>query len=182
MTHSEILDFWFTELSEDERFNGGVAVDEKIRERFSDVHAAAAAGELWKWRVTPEGALAEVIVLDQFSRNLYRGKRKAFASDSQALVLAQAAIEKGFDTQLATNRRLFLYMPFMHSESKLIHVEALRLFAALGNEGSLTYEHIHKDIIDRFGRYPHRNKQLGRKNTPEEDAYLVDTKHSFFKS
>lgn len=182
MEYKKVLDFWFEECTENDRFNGGERVDLLITERFYDLHTKVAAGELWQWRATPEGSLAEIIVLDQFSRNLYRGKPEAFVFDGQALMLAQVAIEKGFDTELSDQERLFIYMPFMHSESRVIHKEAISLFTTLGNEGSLKYEHIHKEIIDQFGRYPHRNKQLGRQNTPEEEAYLHDTEYSFFKS
>ena len=182
MKYTDVLKFWFEELDDEGRFGGGEEMDKTITERFTDTHTAAAAGELWSWRENAEGALAEIIVLDQFSRNIYRGEGKAFAADNQALTLAQVAIEKGFDQELPEDQRLFIYMPFMHSESKLIHVEALKLFEALGNEGSLKYEKVHKEIIDRFGRYPHRNEQLGRAYTEEEKAYLEETEHDFFKS
>lgn len=182
MEYTTVLKFWFEELTGEEQFGGGEELDRKIAERFSDMHAAAIANELWQWRATPEGSLAEIIILDQFSRNIYRGKGEAFAADAQAVALAQIAVEKGFDQSLSEDKRLFLYMPFMHSESKVIHKTALELFEALGNEESLKYEKIHKEIIDRFGRYPHRNQQLGREHTEEEKAYLEDTSHSFFKS
>lgn len=182
MNYKDILDFWFEELTGKDRFMGGEALDRKIAERFSDVHAAAAAGEYESWREVPEGALAEIIILDQFSRNLFRGKKAAFATDAMALELAQVAIEKGFDQKLDRDKRLFLYMPYMHSESKEVHQEALKLFTALGNEESRKYEIIHKEIIDRFGRYPHRNKQLDRESTPEEIQYLEESEESFFKS
>ena len=182
MKYQDILDFWFQELSHTERFSGGEVVDVKIGERFSRLHTQAVAGELFAWRTDARGALAEIIVLDQFSRNLYRGKGEAFAADGQALVLAQWAVTSGYDQQLSETERLFLYLPFMHSESKKIHEEALRLFTDLGSEEALKYEKIHKDIIDQFGRYPHRNAQLGRLSTAEELQYLKDEEHDFFKS
>ena len=182
MEYTHVIDFWFNELAEADWFSGGAQIDQLITDRFMSVHSAAVAGELWTWRETALGSLAEVIVLDQFSRNLYRGQATAFASDGQALSLAQVAITKGFDVDLTSDQRQFLYMPFMHSESKLVHVEGLRLFTALGDEGNLKYEIIHKDIIDQFGRYPHRNQQLGRESTPEEIDYLSNTQESFFAS
>lgn len=182
MKYENVLDFWFGELSDDDRFNGGERIDTLIKERFSDVHKAAAAGELADWRENQVGSLAEVIVLDQFSRNIYRGMPEAFASDEMALALATKAIEKGFDQELPPDKRLFLYMPYMHSEVQEIHEIAVKLFTDLGDSEALKYEKIHKDIIDQFDRYPHRNKQLGRENTPEEEAYLSSTEYGFFKS
>ncbi|MFI7918815.1 DUF924 family protein, partial [Acinetobacter baumannii] len=117
---------------------------------------------LWSWRKTPEGRLAEIIVLDQFSRNIYRDQPESFAYDGLALALSQEAISLQLDAQLNPEQRSFLYMPFMHSESKLIHEFALKLFQRLGNEINLSFEKKHKVIIDRFGRYPHRNAILGR--------------------
>lgn len=182
MQYKEIHDFWFKELSAEERFSGKKEIDEEITSRFARVHKAVAAGECADWRDEPEGAVAEVVVLDQFSRNVFRGENQAFAYDGQALVLAQVAIEKGFDQQLSTEQKLFLYMPFMHSESAAIHGTALELFEALGEPEALKYEKIHKDIIDRFGRYPHRNKQLGRESTQEEGEFLTENTHDFFSS
>ena len=139
----------------------------------------AKQAELWTWRENAEGRLAEIIILDQFSRNLYRDQAAAFAQDAQALTLAQEAIRLGLDQQLAPEQRSFLYMPFMHSESKLIHEEALKLFEALGNPINLDFEHRHKVIIDRFGRYPHRNAILGRESTPEEIEFLKQPNSHF---
>ena len=182
MQYTDVLDFWFGELTPDDQFSGGARVDALITERFSDVHAAAVAGELADWRENQVGSLAEIIVLDQFSRNIYRGKRAAFAADEIALLLAAQAIEKGFDTALPHDKRLFMYMPYMHSELPQVHEVALKIFTDLGDESALKYEKIHKDIIDRFGRYPHRNKQLGRENTREEEEYLHSTEYGFFNS
>lgn len=149
------------------------ALDELIRSRFATLHAVASAAELFSWRVSARGRLAEVIILDQFSRNLYRGTPGAFASDSLALALAQEAVALGADLQLEPTLRAFLYMPYMHSESKLVHTEALRLFSAPGLERNLKSELKHKAIIDRFGRYPHRNLALGRISTAEERIFLA---------
>ena len=180
MIQDDILSFWFTELSPEEWFHGGAAVDQVIRDRFVAVHQAVAAGECWEWRDTPTGVLAEIIVLDQFSRNIYRGKADAFGCDGQALLLAQVAVGRGYDAQVSEIERPFFYLPYMHSESAVIHTEALRLFTALGSEEHLKFEHIHKDIIDRFGRYPHRNAVLGRTSTAAEEAFLAETDYSFY--
>ena len=175
-----VLEYWCTTLSAAERFGGGAAIDQAIRERFADTHAAVAAGECWKYRTNARAALAEVIVLDQFSRHIFRGTADAFAYDGQALVLAQHMIAQGFDRELSSAERLFCYLPFMHSESGAIHADALPLFESLGDAEALKYEHIHKDIIDRFGRYPHRNEVLGRQSTPEEETYLAHHHEDFF--
>jgi len=175
-----VLEFWFEELGSEDWFAGGEQLDTQISKRFFDVHQAVAAGEYWKDRTSGEAYLAEVIVLDQFSRNMFRGTAKAFAYDGQALILAQQAIIAGVDTKLNTSQRQFLYMPFMHSESAVIHEEAAILFASLSNEEALQFEKIHKDIIDRFGRYPHRNQVLGRESTPEEKVYLENNHEAFF--
>jgi uncharacterized protein (DUF924 family) len=178
----EVFSFWFEQITHKERFGGGDKIDSLITDQFLTTHQQVAAGEWWQKRTTPVAYLAEVIVLDQFSRNLFRGQSAAFLYDGQALFLAQQAIAVGFDKQLPPDQRLFLYMPFMHSESQKIHEAAVPLFASLGIEESIQYEQIHKDIIDRFGRYPHRNKQLGRPSTAAEIAYLQETSESFFNS
>jgi uncharacterized protein (DUF924 family) len=156
-----------------------VSFDSLIAERFGKTHQAAVLGELYGWRKQPEGRLAEIIVLDQFSRNLYRDRPAAFSADPMALALAQEAIAGAHDQSLPANRRLFFYMPYMHSESRLIHLEAVRLFTALGLQENLEFELRHKAIIDRFGRYPHRNALLGRESTPEELAFLQAPGSSF---
>lgn len=178
----EVLRFWFEELSQEDWFAGGEELDHKIKDRFSDIHGQVAAGEFWQYRTSAHSVLAEVIVLDQFSRQLFRGSAQAFAYDSMALTLAQQVIAAGFDQQLNVDERMFLYMPFMHSKSQAIHVAAVPLFESLGIEETLKYEHIHKDIIDQFGRYPHRNEQLGRESTPEEKEYLEKNQESFLAS
>ncbi|MEP3349712.1 MAG: DUF924 family protein [Marinomonas sp.] len=177
--YKDIIDFWFTELEPKHWWQKDTAFDAMIQSRFGPLHEQAKAGELFSWRETALGSLAEVIVLDQFSRNIYRDKPESFACDALGLALAQFAISKGFDTELTAAERSFLYMPFMHSESKLIHVEAVKLFESLGNESNLEFEHKHKAIIDRFGRYPHRNAILGRVSTPEEVEFLKQEGSSF---
>jgi uncharacterized protein (DUF924 family) len=176
----QVLKFWFEESSEDDWFKDAKTRDGEIKERFAELHSRVVAGDFWKERTGASAYLAEVIVLDQFSRQIFRGSGQAFAYDALALSLAQHAIVAGYDQDLPERERMFLYMPFMHSESRSIHAEAVKLFESLGNESSLKYEHIHKDIIDRFGRYPHRNEVLGRQSTPEEIEYLSSTKEDFF--
>lgn len=167
-----VLDFWFRELVPADWWSAREAVDALIRARFLGLHASAARAELYAWRRTPRGRLAEVIVLDQFSRNIHRGTPGAFAQDAQALVLAQEAVAAGADAALAPAERAFLYMPYMHSESPAIHALAVALFATPGLEENLDAELRHRAIIERFGRYPHRNAILGRASTPDEIAFL----------
>ncbi|MFZ5722632.1 MAG: DUF924 family protein [Pseudomonadota bacterium] len=174
-----VLDFWFRELAPPAWWKVDPELDAAMRRRFGALHRAAARGELWSWRDTPHGRLAEVIVLDQFSRNLFRGTAAAFAQDPLALALAQEAIRAGTPAALDVPGRMFLYMPFMHSESPAMHEEALRLFAEPGLEYNLDFERRHKAIIDRFGRYPHRNAALGRESTPEETEFLKQPGSSF---
>ena len=167
-----ILHFWFTELSPKQHFAKDAALDETIRARFVATLEAAARCELFAWRATPSGRLAEIIVLDQFSRNVYRDTARAFAQDALALALAQELVASGGDAQLPLAQRSFAYMPYMHSESPVVHKEALRLFAQVGLENNLDFERRHLAILERFGRYPHRNAILGRESTVEELAFL----------
>lgn len=175
----EVLHFWFKELTPAQWFAVDRGFDHQLAERFAAVHRAAAAGELYTWRRAPSGRLAEVIVLDQFSRNIHRGTANAFACDGMALVLAQEAIAVAADRELPPPQQAFLYMPFMHSESRLVHEQAMRLFAAPGLESNLAFEMKHKAIVDRFGRYPHRNAALGRASTAAELAFLQEPGSSF---
>jgi uncharacterized protein (DUF924 family) len=174
-----VLAFWFDEATPAQHFRKDPEFDAAIRTRFADTHSAAARCELSAWRDTAEGRLAEIIVLDQFSRNLFRDDARAFAADSLALVLAQEAIRAGVDRELPPARRAFLYMPFMHSESRAIHVDAERLFRQPGLEHNYDFELKHKAIIDRFGCYPHRNSVLGRTASAEEEAFLKGPGASF---
>jgi uncharacterized protein (DUF924 family) len=179
MNPRDVLHFWFDEATPEQLFEKDAAFDAEIRARFGETHREAAHGELAAWRDTPEGRLAEIIVLDQFSRNLFRDDARAFATDGMALVLAQEAIRAGADRAIPAARLAFLYMPFMHSESRTIHIEAERLFRQPGLELNYQFELKHKAIIDRFGRYPHRNRVLGRASTPEELAFLEQPDSSF---
>lgn len=172
MTPDTVLDFWFTECTPKDWFTKSDELDAKIRERFSNMHEAITKGYTEEWRATPEGRLAEIIVLDQFSRNMFRGTPKAFESDQLALTLAEEAVALGDDMKLEPSQRRFLYMPYMHSESREVHERGLKLFEALGEAETLKYEKKHKEIIDRFGRYPHRNEILGRTFTPDELTFM----------
>lgn len=173
MQAQEILHFWFQELNNRQRFAKVNAQDTAMRERFGATLQAAARGELFGWRTTPLGRLTEIVVLDQFSRNIYRDTPGAFAQDPQALTLAQELVACGQDQTLDLAQRSFAYMPYMHSESLVIHTQAVQLFAQPGLEGMLFFEKKHQAIIARFGRYPHRNALLGRTSTPEELAFLA---------
>lgn len=179
MNPEAILTFWFDELEPRQYFVKDASLDATIRQRFADTHAAAARGELYAWRDSVHGRLAEIIVLDQFSRNLFRDDPRAFACDPMALVLAQELVRSGSAHDLPAARRAFAYMPYMHSESPRIHDIAVRLFSEPGLEGNLKFEHSHKAIIDRFGRYPHRNAVLGRTSSEGELAFLKEPGSSF---
>ncbi len=177
--HRPILAFWFEEIEPRLWWVADPDFDALVRKRFQSVLAQAAQGELYGWRQTPEGRLAEVIVLDQFSRNIHRGTAAAFAQDGLALVLAQEAVATGALAVLSPEQRSFLLLPYMHSESRLIHVQAERLYAEHAPAGNHDFELRHKAIIDRFGRYPHRNAILGRESSAEEIAFLAEPGSSF---
>ncbi|WP_199063065.1 DUF924 family protein [Serratia sp. ASV30] len=170
--HQHVLDFWFEEIDPVMWFRKDDEFDRVLRTRFGQLWQAASQGELAHWRATIKGRLAEIIVLDQFSRNLFRNTPRSFACDGMALVLAQEAIATGLCENLTVEQRGFLYLPFMHSESALIHQQALELFRQLNNGDQLEFEIRHKAIIERFGRYPHRNEILGRESTLEEQEFL----------
>ncbi|MFV7771761.1 DUF924 family protein [Shewanella marisflavi] len=178
-TPDEILKFWFEEIEPKAWFAKDLAFDQGIKTRFGELLTQAINGELYHWRTTPQGRLAEIIVLDQFSRNIHRDTPLAFAADPMALALAQEAVAAGVDKQLQPKQVPFLYMPYMHSESRAIHEVALILFNREGAENNLAFEQRHKAIIDRFGRYPHRNAILGRQSTEEELAFLAEPGSSF---
>jgi uncharacterized protein (DUF924 family) len=172
MDATDILRFWFDEIEPAQWWRADPAFDAQVRDRFGPVLRAATAGELHAWRATPEGRLAEVIVLDQFSRNIHRGTPAAFAADPMALALAQEAVAGGHDQALPVPRRAFLYMPYMHSESRAIHALSAQLFSTPGLEKNHESGLRHRAIIERFGRYPHRNAILGRESTAEELEFL----------
>lgn len=178
-TEATVLKFWFEELTPEQQFKKDKQLDMTIRDRFLELLERTIAGECASWRLTAQGCLAQIIVLDQFSRNIFRDSARAFAQDSLALAVAQDAIQKSFAQQLNVKERAFLYMPFMHSESLMVHEHAVKLFSEPGLEMNLDFEYKHKVIIEEFGRYPHRNKILGRVSTPEEIEFLKQPNSSF---
>ncbi|MCW8879353.1 MAG: DUF924 domain-containing protein [Kangiellaceae bacterium] len=175
----DIIKFWFEETQPKFWFTKSEQFDQLIRDRFESSYLAATHCELTHWRETPEGRLAEIIILDQFSRNMYRDSAKAFAFDSLAVALCQEAIRTGDDQKLDVQKRKFLYMPLMHSESLVVHEQAVQVFNQPGLEDNYEYEIKHKVIIERFGRYPHRNKVLNRESTAEEAEFLQQPGSSF---
>lgn len=177
MKPDDVIHFWFRETKPAKWFAQDDSFDELIRNRFQSVHDQASRGELSHWRKNAEGRLAEIIVLDQFSRNIYRNSPRAFAQDMIALTLAQEMVELGLDREIPEDWRPFIYMPYMHSESLIIHETAMKLFE--GHEENLRFERLHFDILKKFGRYPHRNSILGRSSTPEEVAFLKTPGSSF---
>ena len=177
--HDSVLQFWFKELEPAQWWRVDPKLDRTITERFGELHERAARAELFEWRTSPHGRLAEIIVLDQFSRNIFRGDARAFAADPLALALSQEAVSVQADRVLAPVERAFLYLPWMHSESKAIHEVALRLYREWTPKENYDFELRHKAIIDRFGRFPHRNATLGRESTPEERAFLAEPGSSF---
>lgn len=180
-----VLAFWFGQPGDTDYgqpksawFRKDPAFDEAIRSRFLPTAEAALAGRLADWAETPRGALALLVLFDQFPRNLFRGDPKAFAGDAQARAIADRLIERGWDAELAPVERLFAYLPLEHSESLADQERSLALFTALaathpGFDGHLDYARRHHEIISRFGRFPHRNAILGRPSSPEEAAYLA---------
>ncbi len=179
MQARHVLSFWFEELDSKRRFAKDAALDALIGQRFGAHLQAAARGELSHWRSDAAGRLAEIIVLDQFSRNIHRDTPLAFAHDAQALTLAQELVAGGGDAALPLSQRAFAYMPYMHSESLAVHAQALPLLSQPGLENTLNFLHRHTDILRRFGRYPHRNAILGRVSTPQELAFLQEPGSSF---
>jgi uncharacterized protein (DUF924 family) len=170
--YRQVLSFWFEEIDAKCWWAKDHALDQKIRQRFSGLLEQARQGELFAWRSEATGRLAEIIVLDQFSRNIHRDTAQAFAQDGMALVLAQEAVTAGALGQMDEDQTGFLLMPYMHSESQAIHLIAEPLFRQHASANNHKFELKHKAIIDRFGRYPHRNAILGRASTPEEVEFL----------
>ncbi len=175
----DVLTFWFKQLDKKQWFKKDASVDADIRSRFEPVYWQAGRGEHSHWREDDRGRLAEIIVLDQFSRNMFRDQAQAFAFDPLAVVLSQEAIRAGADQSLTADEKAFLYMPLMHSESPVVHQQALAVFDQPGLEENLRFEKAHWRIIERFGRYPHRNEVLGRESTEEELEFLKQPGSSF---
>jgi uncharacterized protein (DUF924 family) len=188
---ADILDFWFGRPGDagygqprGEWFRKDAGFDAEIRSRFLPAVEAALAGELTAWADDRQGILALLILLDQFPRNLFRGEARAFAGDQQARRLAETTLAKGWDQNLSAVEKLFVYLPFEHSESLADQERSVALFSALaaghpGCEGFLDYAHRHHEVIARFGRFPHRNAALGRPSTPEETSYLAQPGSGF---
>jgi uncharacterized protein (DUF924 family) len=175
----DIIQFWFEEITPKQWWIKDQEFDRLLVDRYQSLLESAVKGELFSWRETILGRLAEIIVLDQFSRNIYRDDARAFVADPMALLLSQEVVrQQGYDG-LSSNQMQFLFMPYMHSESLLIHKEAIKLFDKPGLEGNLDFEYKHKVIIERFGRYPHRNDILGRDSTEEENMFLLEPGSSF---
>jgi len=172
MDYTSVYNFWFNELTPKQWFEKSEKLDKEIEAKFLVLHKESVAGELTSWRENHQGTLSEIILLDQFSRNIFRDKKEAFQFDDLALSIAKEAIERKQDLKLSTVERSFLYMPFMHSESLDVHEEAVILFNTPGLESNYKFELEHKAIIEKFGRYPHRNKILGRESSPKEIDFL----------
>ena len=172
ITPENVLSFW-SSIGKKGWWTKDDEIDRKIVEQFSETHSLAAAGDLDHWAKTADGALALIIVLDQFSRNMFRGDPRTFAQDTKALELAKAAVQNGFDKQALEELRLFFYLPYEHSESIIDQNNSVLLMHSLGNEpDNMKAVLEHREIILRFGRFPHRNAVLGRHTTPAEQAYL----------
>lgn len=179
-----ILKFWFEGIDPSLQFKKDEKLDQEIKTKFGDLLEKAKAGELDSWKNNPESLFALIILLDQFSRNIYRNNGKAFEADKLALSIAKQGIEKGFDKQINPKRRMFFYMPFMHSENMENQEKCIELFEELAKENekakhNLKYAKMHKDIIEKFNRFPHRNKILNRQSTKEEIEFLKTKGSSF---
>jgi uncharacterized protein (DUF924 family) len=168
----DVLNFWRA-AGYDRWFGKDDAFDQAIRSQFLATHEAAAAGKLHDWEATPENALALVIVLDQFPRNMFRGDARSWATDPLARAVTKRALANGFDQKIAPDLRSFFYLPLMHSETLEDQERCVDLYRALGNAENMKYAEIHADIIRRFGRFPHRNPVLGRDTTPDEQDFLA---------
>ncbi len=171
-TAQDVLDFWFSEEMRPHWFSKSDQIDKDIAARFSETYEAAHAGRLDEWMEEADSALALVIVLDQFPRNIHRGGPRSFESNDLALRHARTALDRGYDRDQDPERRQFLYLPFMHSEDLADQERSVRLYEDLGNDNSLHFAREHRDIVARFGRFPHRNAILDRDSTPEEAEFL----------
>ena len=172
----DIIHFWFEEVDSKLWFNSTPDFDQHIHSRFESVYQAALNSELDDWQETAEGCLALIILLDQFPLNMYRGKPEGFAGESKAREVAVFAIEHGFDQQLEDKQRAFMYMPFMHSEDISDQDRSVALFEKAGLEENLRFAKHHRDIVRTYGRFPHRNKILGRESSAAEIDYLTSDK------
>jgi uncharacterized protein (DUF924 family) len=176
---ADVIRFWLEETPPEKRFKKDAAFDDEIRSRFAALYERIAASPPQPKTLTPRLALAALIVLDQFSRNIFRGSPKAFAADATALGIARAAVDSGLDRELDAAARLFIYLPFEHSENMADQNRSVELIADLGNAEWDRYAVAHRDVIERFGRFPHRNEILGRASSDEEAAFLKQPGSSF---
>lgn len=178
-TPKDVTDFWFSPEARPHWFTASDAFDAALRQRFTVLHESARGGELDDWAKTPGGALALILLLDQIPRNIFRNSARAFGSDDKALALAKRAVASGFDRALGKDERLFLYLPFEHAEDRATQDEAVLLIEGLKDPAYTDYARRHRDIIRRFGRFPHRNEHLRRTSTPEEIEFLKEPGSSF---
>ena len=169
----ELIDFWFSPRVEKLWFNSTPAFDQELRDRYADTYVAACRGECDVWQTSPLGALALVIVFDQLPLNIFRGQPQSFASEARARAVAEKAIANGFDTRLRDAQKAFLYLPYMHSENLADQDRSIELFTEAGLESNLRFARHHREIVRRFGRFPHRNAILGRQSTAEELTWLA---------
>jgi uncharacterized protein (DUF924 family) len=172
----DLLAFWFADDMEEKWFNGGAAFDEELENRFGALHEQACRGALDAWMQSPKGLFALILLFDQLSRNLHRGTPRAFGQDRKALSLTMKALTEGWDQEFSERERQFFYLPLMHSEDPAHQKECVALYEAIDNENSLKFAREHRDIIERFGRFPHRNAVLGRESTEDEREFLKEHK------
>ncbi len=175
----EVLSFWFSERVKPLWFKKSAEFDREIKQRFLEIYQLATTSALNDWRNNYRQILALIIVLDQFPRNMFRNTPQAFATDSQAVELTNYAVEQNYQQDLSIDQQVFLYMPLMHSENKSDQAKCVKLFADLGKEDNLQFALRHQEVIDRFGRFPHRNQILGRDSTPAEQEFLTQPGSSF---
>ncbi len=170
----DVIQFWFSPETRPNWFKKSDAFDAEVRERFGALYERANAGDLDDWARAPEGSLALILLFDQVPRNIHRNTPKAFQSDEKALAIAKNAVAAGFDKDFGKDERLFLYLPFEHSEDRADQDEAVRLVGTLGDKEYTVYCRRHRDVIYRFGRFPHRNEILGRTSTDADIAFLIE--------
>lgn len=171
-TPQQIIDFWYSPAIKQHWFNSTPEIDQQIREQYQTLWQQAQAGQLDSWQQSPQGCLALVILLDQFPLNMFRGKAEGFATEQQAVAICKQAIQQGLDKQLEKPQLGFLYMPLMHSENRADQDLSISKFTEAGLPDNLHFAQHHREIVQRFGRFPHRNAILGRESTAEEIAYL----------
>jgi len=174
-TASDVIKFWFSEKIKPRWFNSTPEFDQLLRDRYLETYKAAVNGELSEWSATPDGSLALVIIFDQFPLNMFRSMAQGFLTEADSRRVASDAIDKQFDEMLSEEQKAFLYMPFMHSETLDDQDKSIALYEKAGLSENLKFARHHREIVIRFGRFPHRNEILGRSSTPEEINYLQST-------